>query len=65
MLAQAQCLAKEVREIDEAWARESATFESANGEVPLRLLAPYDEVEADYAHMAWKVASALAGLLLN
>lgn len=65
LLAQARRLAREVREIDEAWACESVTFKSVSGEVPLRLLTPYDEVEADYAHMAWGVASALARLLLD
>lgn len=58
-------LALEVQEIDEAWAQESKDFKGECGEVPLRLLSPHDEVETDYARMAWKVASALARELLG
>ena len=69
--ADAQCmdrirsLALEVREIDEAWAQESKHFKGERGEVPLRLLSPHDEVETDYARMAWKVATALAREVLG
>lgn len=60
-----QSLALEVQEIDEAWSQESKDFKGERGEVPLRLLSLHDEVETDYARMAWKVATALAQELLG
>ncbi|MFF4258434.1 ATP-binding protein [Streptomyces sp. NPDC001663] len=63
-MARIRSLALEVQEIDEAWTREAKEFVGEHGEVPLRLLSPYDEVETDYARMAWRVASVLARELL-
>lgn len=64
-MARIRELALEVQEIDEAWAQESKEFTGERGEVPVRLLSPYDDVETDYARMAWTVASALARELLG
>ncbi len=59
-LERIRALAHQVQEIDEAWAQESVEFPRERGAAQLRPLSPYEEVEGDYARVAWKVASALA-----